>query len=65
MEKCYERRLKLAEEFKVCRKAFDSFMAHYGKFNNVKNYIAIVGAKGDKLQEKSGYYGEMVVLKAA
>ena len=24
-------------------KAFDSFMAHYGKFNNVKNYIAIVG----------------------
>ena len=45
--------------------AFDSFMSHYGKFNNVKNYIAIVGKKGDKLQEKSGYYGEKVVLKAA
>lgn len=45
--------------------AFDSFMSHYGKFNNVKNYIAIVGKNGDKLQEKSGYYGEKVVLKAA
>ena len=31
-------------------KCFDSFMAHYGKFSNVKNYIAIVGKKED--QEK-------------
>ena len=31
-------------------KCFDSFMAHYGKFENVKNYIAIVGNKED--QEK-------------
>lgn len=46
-------------------KAFDSFMAHYGKFNNVKNYIAIVGKKSDDFQEKCGYYGEKVVLKAA
>lgn len=34
-------------------KCFDSFMAHYGKFVNVKNYIAIVGSKND--QEKAGY----------
>lgn len=46
-------------------KAFDSFMAHYGKFSNVKNYIAIVGKKSDDFQEKCGYYGEKVVLKAA
>ena len=39
---------------------FDSFMAHYGKFTNVSNYIAIVGAKND--QEKAGYYGEKLVL---
>ena len=26
--------------------AFDSFMAHYGSFKNVKNYIVIVGKKG-------------------
>lgn len=45
-------------------KAFDSFMARYGKFKNVKNYIAIVGKKGRDLQEKSGYYGEKIVLKA-
>ena len=40
---------------------FDSFMAHYGKFVNVKNYIAIVGNKNE--QEKAGYYGEKIVLK--
>ncbi len=42
-------------------KCFDSFMAHYGKFVNVKNYIAIVGNKND--QEKAGYYGEKTMLK--
>ena len=42
-------------------KCFDSFMAHYGKFVNVKNYIAIVGNKDE--QEKAGYYGEKIVLK--
>lgn len=42
-------------------KCFDSFMAHYGKFKSVSNYIAIVGAKQD--QEKAGYYGEKLVLK--
>lgn len=42
-------------------KCFDSMMAHYGKFKNVENYIAIVGKKED--QEKAGYYGEKLVLK--
>ena len=45
-------------------KAFDSFMAHYGKFSGVRNYIALVGPKGDKLDELCGYYGEKLVLKA-
>lgn len=45
-------------------KAFDSFMAHYGKFHNVKNYIALVGKKGKNLEEQCGYYGEKIVLKA-
>lgn len=45
-------------------KAFDSFMAHYGKFSGVTNYIALVGKKGDKLDELCGYYGERLVLKA-
>lgn len=45
-------------------KAFDSFLAHYGKFNNVNNYIAIVGKKSKDIQEKIGYYGEKIVLKA-
>ena len=42
-------------------KCFNSFMAHYGKFENVENYIVIVGNKNE--QEKAGYYGEKIVLK--
>lgn len=45
-------------------KAFDSFMAHYGKFSGVKNYIALIGKKTAKLDELCGYYGEHLVLKA-
>lgn len=45
-------------------KAFDSFMAHYGKFSGVTNYIALVGKKSDKLDELCGYYGERLVLMA-
>lgn len=44
--------------------AFSSKMAHYGKFNNVKNYIAVIGNKDANLAVKCGYYGEKVVLKA-
>ena len=45
-------------------KAFDSFMAHYGKFSGVKNYIALIGKKSAQLDELCGYYGERLVLKA-
>lgn len=45
-------------------KAFDGFMAHYGKFSGVKNYIALIGKKGPKLEETCGYYGERLVLLA-
>lgn len=40
---------------------FSSFMAHYGSFSNVCNYIAIVGKKGE--DEQAGYYGEKLVLE--
>ncbi|MBQ8624456.1 MAG: nitroreductase [Oscillospiraceae bacterium] len=45
-------------------KAFDSFMAHYGNFKGVNNYLALVGKKCKDLDEKCGYYGERLVLKA-
>lgn len=45
-------------------RAFDGFMAHYGKFSGVKNYFALVGKKGPDLEEKCGYYGQRLVLKA-
>lgn len=43
---------------------FDSFMAHYGKFSGVRNYITLIGKKSSDLDEKIGYFGEEVVLKA-
>ncbi|MGN1134454.1 MAG: nitroreductase family protein [Oscillospiraceae bacterium] len=45
-------------------KAFDCFMAHYGKFSGVKNYIALIGPKSQDLDKKCGYYGEKLVLMA-
>ena len=44
--------------------AFSGFMARYGKFSGVKNYLALVGKKGPDLEEKCGYYGERLVLLA-
>lgn len=46
------------------KNCFDSFMSHYGSFSGVSNYIALVGKKSPDLDEKLGYYGEMLVLKA-
>lgn len=43
---------------------FDSFMARYGKFSGVQNYIALVGKKSETLEETLGYYGEQLVLLA-
>ncbi|MGN1114783.1 MAG: nitroreductase family protein [Oscillospiraceae bacterium] len=45
-------------------KAFDGFMAHYGKFSGVRNYIALIGPKSKELDKKCGYYGEKLVLMA-
>lgn len=44
-------------------KYFNSMMAHYGKFDGVNNYIALVREKS-KSDESLGYYGEQIVLKA-
>ena len=69
---------KLQEEINICNQesglniqlitnepeAFNSLLAHYGKFTNVKNYIALIGNKDDKLDELCGYYGARIALKA-
>lgn len=44
--------------------AFSGFMARYGKFSGVKNYIALIGKKTSDLEEKTGYYGERIAIKA-
>ena len=44
---------------------FDTLLAHYGMFKNVKNYIAVAGPKAlPDLEEKGGYYGQKVVIAA-
>ena len=44
---------------------FDTFLAHYGMFKNVKNYIAVVGPKAmADLEVRGGYYGQKIVLAA-
>ena len=49
-------------------KAFNSplirLVTHYGHFENVYNYIALIGKKGSSLFERCGYYGEKLVLEA-
>lgn len=44
--------------------AFEGMRAHYGKFSGVQNYIALVGRKSTNFDEKSGYYGQRIALKA-
>lgn len=80
LEKAIEKETlkKLEAEIKACNQesglhiqmiteepnAFDSFMAHYGKFSNVRNYIALIGKKSPELDEAVGYYGERIALMA-
>lgn len=45
-------------------RAFSGMMARYGKFSGVNNYVALVGKKDANLEEKCGYYGEKIVLRA-
>lgn len=46
------------------KEAFNSRMAHYGKFSGVHNYLAVIGKKSSTLLERAGYYGEHLVLLA-
>lgn len=43
---------------------FRSRMAHYGRFENCGNYIAVIGKKAPDLDERCGRFGELLVLKA-
>ena len=43
---------------------FDSKLAHYGSFRNVRNYIVLAGEKKSDFDFRCGYYGEKIVLFA-
>ncbi len=44
--------------------AFGGLAARYGRFSGARNYVALVGDDEPAFDEKSGYYGERIVLKA-
>jgi len=44
--------------------AFSGLLPRMGKFSGVRSYIVLAGPDGPELFEKSGYYGERVVLLA-
>ena len=43
---------------------FDSRLAHYGHFRNVRNYIVLAGKKTEDFDFRCGYFGEQIVLYA-
>ena len=43
---------------------FDSRLARYGNFRNVRNYIVLAGEKEGDFDFRCGYYGEIIVLFA-
>ena len=45
-------------------KCFGARRARYGSFENCSNYIAMIGKKSPDLEERCGYYGEFLVLRA-
>lgn len=45
-------------------KAFSGFLAHYGNFRGVSNYLALIGPDTPGLDEACGYQGEKLVLFA-
>lgn len=44
--------------------AFKSFLPVFGRFKNVKNYIALVAKKQKKMYELCGYYGADIMIRA-
>lgn len=70
-EQLNEEALKCSQEsgltFRIVyddEKGFDSALAHYGRFRNVRNYILIAASTKQNVDEKAGYYGERLVILA-
>lgn len=40
------------------------FISTYGQFSGVKNYLVVAAPKGQEWEEKTGYYGEELVILA-
>lgn len=45
-------------------RCFSTGMWKYGQFSGVRNYFVMAGPRGSEVEEKTGYYGERLVLLA-
>ena len=45
-------------------RCFSTGMWKYGQFSGVRNYFVMAGPRGSEAEEKTGYYGERLVLLA-
>ena len=54
----------LNEEMTNEKRTFGGLMARLGKFRGVRNYLVLTGDGSEETEEKLGYYGERIVLKA-
>ena len=59
----------ILNEPKAFNTGFIKVITHYGKFRNTVNYVALIGSEstnpaGIDLEERCGYYGEHIVLRA-
>lgn len=52
---------KVVQILKNVPKAFESFMAHYGKFSGVTNYIAMIGSKEKDLERSFALLSQSVM----
>lgn len=52
---------KVVQILKNVPKAFESFMAHYGKFSGVTNYIVMIGSKEKDLERSFALLSQSVM----
>ena len=62
INECAKLHIQLITNNETC---FNGIKATYGKFKGVMNYIALIGNADDiYLEEKCGFYGELLVMEA-
>ena len=62
--KCINEHTGLSISLHIDEDIFSNWMLGYGFIKNCNNHIRFAGKECENLEEKIGYYGELVILKA-